>query len=204
MELGQYQLQIFVSLVVILVAFVALICDFLRSNNEQLRELAIELKARLEEEQRRSQMMTAHTISSTAPAARAMAARAPEREKEPKRPPSPAALAAMERGAQLAASPRGRAAAQHSQCEVAPPEIQATHVEENVAEIVRTPSVQPAAAASIVKQATLVAKHGVANHINGASKKDWGSLLARKPAKSMQPDDARPVIEISEDLPFAA
>jgi hypothetical protein len=53
--------------------------------------------------------MTAHTISSTAPAARAMAAPAPEREKERKRPPSPAALAAMERGAQLAASPRGRA-----------------------------------------------------------------------------------------------
>src|ERR1700722_3330078 len=58
MELGQYQLQIFVSLVVILgAAFVALICDFLKGNNEQLRELTVELKVRREEEQRRSQTM---------------------------------------------------------------------------------------------------------------------------------------------------
>src|SRR5579864_8398779 len=63
MELGQYQLQIFVSLVVILgAAFVALICDFLKGNNEQLRELTIELKVRREEEQRRSQMMTAQAM----------------------------------------------------------------------------------------------------------------------------------------------
>ena len=69
MELGQYQIQIFVSLVVILgAAFVALICDFLKGNNEQLRELTIELKVRREEEQRRSQMMTGHTISASAPA----------------------------------------------------------------------------------------------------------------------------------------
>src|SRR5580700_9030183 len=59
MELGQYQLQIFVSLVVILgAAFVALICDFLKGNNEQLRELAIELKVRREEEQKRSHLLT--------------------------------------------------------------------------------------------------------------------------------------------------
>jgi hypothetical protein len=64
MELGQYQLQIFMSLVVVLgAAFVALICDFLKGNNEQLRELTIELKVRREEEQSRSQLMTAQTIS---------------------------------------------------------------------------------------------------------------------------------------------
>src|ERR1700722_17772983 len=58
MELGQYQLQIFVSLVVILgAAFVALICDFLKGNNEQLRELTIELKVRREEEQKRSHLL---------------------------------------------------------------------------------------------------------------------------------------------------
>jgi hypothetical protein len=58
MELGQYQLQIFVTLMVILgAAFVALICDLLKGNNEQLRELAIELKVRREEEQKRFQML---------------------------------------------------------------------------------------------------------------------------------------------------
>ena len=67
MELGQYQLQIFVSLLVVLgAAFVALICDFLKGNNEQLRELTIELKVRREEEQRRSQMMTARAMAAPA------------------------------------------------------------------------------------------------------------------------------------------
>src|SRR5580658_8019211 len=59
MELGQYPLQIFVSLVVILsAAFVALICDFLKGSNEQLRELTIELRVRREEEQKRSHVLT--------------------------------------------------------------------------------------------------------------------------------------------------
>jgi hypothetical protein len=58
MEFGEYQLQIFVSLMVVLcAAFVALICDFLKGNNEQLRELAIELRVRREEDSRRSQTM---------------------------------------------------------------------------------------------------------------------------------------------------
>src|SRR5271163_1807097 len=70
MELGQYQLQIFVSLVVILgAAFVALICDFLKGNNEQLRELMIELKVRREEEQRRGQVMTTHSMQTAVEAA---------------------------------------------------------------------------------------------------------------------------------------
>ena len=52
MELGQH-LQIFVSLIVILgAAFVALICDYLKGNNEQLRELMVELKTRREEQKR--------------------------------------------------------------------------------------------------------------------------------------------------------
>lgn len=55
MELGQYEIQIFISLVVILgAAFVALICDFLKGNNERLRELAIELSVRREEQERRA------------------------------------------------------------------------------------------------------------------------------------------------------
>jgi hypothetical protein len=66
MELGNYQLQIFVSLVVILgAAFVALICDLLKGNNEQLRELAIELKVRREEEHKRFQMLMPHAAESS-------------------------------------------------------------------------------------------------------------------------------------------
>jgi len=51
--MGTVELQIFVSLIVVLcAAFVALICDFLKGRNEQLREQNIELKARQEERQR--------------------------------------------------------------------------------------------------------------------------------------------------------
>jgi len=58
MDLGQYPLQVFVSLLLVLcAALVALICDFLKRNNEQLRELAIELRVRREEDQRRPQSM---------------------------------------------------------------------------------------------------------------------------------------------------
>ncbi len=46
---GGPQFQILVSFVVIAgVAFVALICDFLKGNNEQLRELALEMRVRQE------------------------------------------------------------------------------------------------------------------------------------------------------------
>ncbi|HEV8145394.1 MAG TPA: hypothetical protein VGP79_03395 [Bryobacteraceae bacterium] len=127
MELGQYQLQIFVSLVVILgAAFVALICDFLKGNNEQLRELTVELKVRREEEQRRGQVMTPRTAAARVAVAAENAARqtaaaagAAESKSERKRPAfaqngavgqrrqaSADALAAMERGARLAGAPR--------------------------------------------------------------------------------------------------
>lgn len=67
MEFGQYELQIFVSLVVILAAAcVALICDFLKSNNERLRELVIELKAGYEHQPQ----YTAATIETPAETAR--------------------------------------------------------------------------------------------------------------------------------------
>ncbi|MBK5293684.1 MAG: hypothetical protein JJE04_18650 [Acidobacteriia bacterium] len=53
MELGTLELKIFVSLAVVLgTAFVALICDFLKGNNEQLRERNIELRARQDERER--------------------------------------------------------------------------------------------------------------------------------------------------------
>lgn len=54
MDLGSLELQIFVSLTVVLGgAFVALICDYLKGNNEQLREHNIELRVRKEEQDRR-------------------------------------------------------------------------------------------------------------------------------------------------------
>jgi hypothetical protein len=49
------ELQIFISLVVILgAAFVALVCDFLKGNNEHLREQNLELRIRKEELERRN------------------------------------------------------------------------------------------------------------------------------------------------------
>jgi hypothetical protein len=113
MELGNNQLQIFVSLVVILgAACVALICDFLKGNNEQLRESFLELKVRLDEVQRRNRWMDPRFAGG--PAARPVARRedagtaeAPvsRRAVQPqKRAASADALAAMERGARLAGS----------------------------------------------------------------------------------------------------
>jgi hypothetical protein len=53
MDLGSLELQIFVSLVVVLgAAFVALVCDYLKGNNEQLREHNIELRVRKDEQER--------------------------------------------------------------------------------------------------------------------------------------------------------
>ena len=54
MDLGVFELQIFVSLIVVLgAAFVALVCDYLKGNNEQLREHNIELRVRKDEQEHR-------------------------------------------------------------------------------------------------------------------------------------------------------
>ena len=54
MDLGSLELQIFVSLTVVLGgALIALICDYLKGNNEQLREHNIELRVRQQEHERR-------------------------------------------------------------------------------------------------------------------------------------------------------
>jgi hypothetical protein len=67
MDFGQYPVHIFASLVVVLgAACVALICDFLKRNNEYLRELTIELKVRHERELRDSRVMIARKRASTA------------------------------------------------------------------------------------------------------------------------------------------
>ena len=55
MDFGAIEVQIFVSLVLVLGAlFVALVCDFLKGNNEVLRERNIELVVRQEERQRQA------------------------------------------------------------------------------------------------------------------------------------------------------
>ncbi len=161
MELGQYQLQIFVSLVVILgAAFVALICDFLKGNNEQLRELTIELKVRREEEQKRSRLLTPRVAAPmsekiAAPAAAALPAAAThlaapkERSaltKERKRTVNSEAMAAMERGASLAGSGM-------------------------------RPKSAPAPAKEVKPEMIVVAQQETAKPATG--KKDWGSLLSR-------------------------
>jgi len=165
MEVGPYELQIFVSLVVILgAAFVALICDFLKGNNEQLRELTIELKVRREEEQRRAQTMIAQPVSSSArtvvetpeskpeKAARAMAA-PPER----KRAASPDAIAAMERGAAMAA----RRSKQHREpARTVEPKVETRPEPAPIIDVKPEPPHHPVA---VVPQ-----------------KKDWNSLLSHR------------------------
>ncbi len=55
MELSSIELHVFVSLTVILgTGLVALLVDYLKGNNEQLREYNVELRVRREEENRRS------------------------------------------------------------------------------------------------------------------------------------------------------
>jgi hypothetical protein len=118
----------------------------------------------------------------------------------------------MERGAALASAPRKRTAAPPIEQEAAPAEIEVPRTEENVPEFVQTPSFQPAAAASAPRQVTLVARQTSAKASNGPAKKDWGSLLARKPVTSMQSasqpfntmqHDVRPT-EFHEDLSAVA
>ena len=58
MDFGPHTVHIFVSLIVVLAAAgVALVCDLLKGNNEHLRELAVELKVRHEEAERRILVM---------------------------------------------------------------------------------------------------------------------------------------------------
>ncbi len=206
--MAQYQLQIFVSLLVILgAAFVALICDFLKGNNEQLRELAIELKVRREEERRHSQTMTAQPVAAMNHAvkerlrmerieqqrteSRERAAEAPvskslvNRSSREKRTPSPGALAAMERGAALAAAPRRPKSAP----EVAPapaPETAPVRFEAPVEKRMAAETPAPVVPEVIPapKQITLVAKSAVANNNNG--KKDWAALLSKKPVQKVE------------------
>jgi hypothetical protein len=108
MLLGAHQLQIFVSVVLILgAAAAALICDFLKRKNDELLELTIELTIRHEEELKHLQQKKTR-VSELAPKIEqvAVAAGVPKKaaRKENKRAANSSALAAMERGASLAGS----------------------------------------------------------------------------------------------------
>jgi hypothetical protein len=174
MEFGQYQMQIAFTLVVILgAAFVALVCDLLKGNNEQLRELAIELKIRREEETKRFQMLAPHAF--TASAKTALQIEQPFGQGQPlatsvnkrpvrrdKRPLAPEALEAIQRGVELAASPRPRRA---------PDRVPTEHpaADEPVVEVPLMEVMQ----AEVMPSAVAVA---VPAKSRGASR-DWGSLL---------------------------
>ena len=139
-------------------AFVALICDFLKGNNEQLRELTIELQARREarvvervERPKPEQVAAPAVPSAAAPKERSAIG------KEQKRAVNADALAAMERGAALAGSgkrPRSAPAA--------------------------APIAQPKPEGILTQQE--VAK----STITTAARRDWGSLLSRNAAPKVQ------------------
>jgi hypothetical protein len=183
MELGQYQMQIVLSVVVILgAALVALVCDLLKGNNEQLRELAIELKVRREEENRRFQMLAPHAFAAPAGAmapllAPAAAARIEEPvvapvtkrpERREKRALAPEALAAIQRGEQLAASPRPRRSQDRVSAaeKIFAPQVlaSASASEDEPVKVAPVEVIEAAPAPTLVKKSA------------GASR-DWGSLL---------------------------
>jgi len=92
MDLGSLEVQIFVSLALVLGAlFVALVCDFLKGNNEVLRERNIELIVRREEQRQRGNPGTAVREKGNTPA------------RSRRQPPAPAA-----------AKPQGRVPARSS------------------------------------------------------------------------------------------
>lgn len=171
----QHQLQVFVSLVVILgAAIVALICDFLKRNNDELRELNLELQVRRDEEQKRS---AASLAEKPLPAA-ATALASPKPAKEKKRAVNSEAMAAMERGAALAGSggrPRVTAAAEVL-VEVREAEPEQVPVPEIVVDVTAPQESKPAPVLTV--------------------KKDWGSMLTRN-AQSPKPSVS---ITINEEV----
>ena len=208
MDLGAYQLQIFLSLFVVLgAAFVALVCDLLKGNNEQLRELNIELKVRREEEQKRFEILLGEKApgqTQEAPAAIAVAPPAAvevraERNGRPARlertrAPAQEALAAMERGAQMASLRRRPQTVENVPPAIEverPTQVAATQQNEQVVEhvvesvLARASEIPAAAALSAPPAAPASAPAAM-------STRDWSSLLNRRatPAAVTQPGQA--------------
>jgi hypothetical protein len=184
MELDQYQMQIALSLIVILgAALVALICDLLKGNNEQLRELAIELKVRREEENRRFQMLAPYALAAPAPPApersekraqqieetavgRQPAASPTKRREREKRAISSDALAAIQRGEQLAAAPRPRRVPDRVSPERSSIEQVSIPQSGSVATVPVVEVLEPAAAPAPTSSASTT--------------RDWGALLSAR------------------------
>src|ERR1700721_3523541 len=104
MEPG-HSLQIIASAALILTAaVVAFICDVLKRNNEQLREMNIELKIRQEVEHQRSQPAPPRAVRAPSISAPKERSALNNLNQEKKRPVNPEALAVMERGAALSGS----------------------------------------------------------------------------------------------------
>ena len=195
MEPGQYQLQIFVSLIVILgAAFVALICDFLKGNNEQLRELTIELQAR-QEEQRRAQMPADHSTEpeTLTPVARQAATdhlTGPPGE-EPSDSPEREDIPVVELGAEAASVP---GASQTATTTSYPPDCRQANVQITAAaEAADEGSLRSSAQPVVVTVKPEVRLRTASGPVSAAAataavtafagrKRDWGSLLSRAAA----------------------
>jgi hypothetical protein len=198
MSMGSYQLEIFLSLFVVLgAAFVALVCDLLKGNNEQLRELNVELKVRREEEQKRYEMLlssskdqatqqpaVASAEAQQQPATEVRPARA--RRADQKRMVAQEALAAMERGAQMASMPRRPQVV----AEAAAEPLDLPSIEHIFEHVVEQASEAPAVAAMAVAPP-------VSNAPPAMSTRDWSSLLNRKPA-TVEPAAAAPRNDLLE------
>jgi len=183
MEPGQYQLQIFDSLIVILgAAFVALICDFLKGSNEQLREMAIELRAR--DAERRLEMPEARSIEplTETPAARQAVTVDTLGEPTPAHTPEAGATAApgkqrRSRAAEALAAMEGAASTISDLSEVpreaAPVQAAATAAEKVTVDPDPAPSAPPAIT-TVKPDATPIK--------NSGAKRDWNLLLAHSAA----------------------
>lgn len=221
MELGPHQMQIFVCLVLIVgAALVALMCDFLKRNNQQLRELTLELKVRREEEMRRVQIVAPQAAIEQPPPRpnvederktaslpfADMASRSrnrsengkpprPRRDSENRRAASAEALAAMERGAELASRRAGRMSpTEDSAPAEAPafnPALKNPGVETPSTEIAESPTSAPAiepaveAAAEPAVQSVVEAEQPAkpaAPQLTGRFR-NWGSLLDARHAR---------------------
>lgn len=208
MDLGAYQLQIFLSLFVVLgAAFVALVCDLLHGNNEQLRVLNTELKVRREEEQKRFEILEKAEAKRQESAAEATAAvealvernsaerNGPlQRVTERKRAPAPEALAAMERGVQMAALPWRRPQASESvevPAMAAIADTAVVHSANQETQLMVERLVAQAAENTFAKGVEIRSAQAVDAATNGPAigSRDWSSLLNRR-ATSPAPSES--------------
>jgi hypothetical protein len=208
MDLGPHSIHIFVSLIVVLAAAgVALVCDLLKGNNEHLRELAVELKVRNEEAERRILLMEKKgkrapdlrsikpmIAAETAPAARV---EVPPAQPEPLQMPMPKVAVA-------AAEPQQRPNRPERRRRELSPEIAA--IAQAAAAIVNNKEHQPQEAVAVgasfdapVREhvmAPVSVKQSVAS--SNAGRKNWDSIL-RKPEQRSAP--VIPFESIREAIP---